>query len=375
MNQKEIGELRRRLTPEKSSISRIYGCYVNTNREVISYLDESLGLMNQKETEKYLSLMKTTLSGGLDKNLIDIVFTSEQVMNGAEHKALMELRRSKLADQDLRDAFFKRIIDAVDMKENYLLLLAHDSYDVPYKSGEGEARHDESEEVFSYMLCCLCPVKAAKPELSYDAGENTFRSSPVDMVVGSPELGFMFPVFDDRRTNIYDALFYSKDAASLHQEFIDAIFRTEPPMSSAEQRESFETALTGALESDCSYSVLQTVHEQIHEKIAAHAESKDPEPLTMSVSDVGAILQGSGVAEEKVRSFKKHCDERFGPSAALNPANIIESRKFEVKTADIKISVSPDKSCLIETRVINGRKYILIPADEGVEVNGVSAKI
>ena len=58
MNQKELGELRRRFKPERSAVSRIYGCYVNSQKEVISYLDESLGLMPQEEAEKYLSLLK-----------------------------------------------------------------------------------------------------------------------------------------------------------------------------------------------------------------------------------------------------------------------------------------------------------------------------
>ena len=73
MNQKEINELRRRFHPEKSAISRVYGCYVNSSKEIVSDLDESLGMMPQEESEKYLSLLKKGLSGSLGKNLIDIV--------------------------------------------------------------------------------------------------------------------------------------------------------------------------------------------------------------------------------------------------------------------------------------------------------------
>ena len=57
MNQKEVSELRRRFRPDKSAVSRIYGCYVNSSREIVSYLDESLGSMPQDEVEKYLSLL------------------------------------------------------------------------------------------------------------------------------------------------------------------------------------------------------------------------------------------------------------------------------------------------------------------------------
>ena len=66
MNQRELGELRRRFRPEKSAISRVYGCYVNSSREIIAYIDQSLGLMPQEEAEKYLGLLKKALSGTLD---------------------------------------------------------------------------------------------------------------------------------------------------------------------------------------------------------------------------------------------------------------------------------------------------------------------
>ena len=84
MNQKEVSELRRRWRPEKSAVSRIYGCYVNSNKEIVSDLDESLGTMPEEEAEKYLGLLKKSLSGTLGKNLIDIVFSTQQVMDSEE---------------------------------------------------------------------------------------------------------------------------------------------------------------------------------------------------------------------------------------------------------------------------------------------------
>ena len=74
MNQKELNELRRRWKLDKNTISRVYGCFVNGNKEIITDLDESLGMMTQEEAEKYLSLLKKALSGALGKNLIYCVF-------------------------------------------------------------------------------------------------------------------------------------------------------------------------------------------------------------------------------------------------------------------------------------------------------------
>ena len=370
MNQKELSELRRRFRPEKSAISHIYGCYVNGSREIISYLDEPMGMMPQEEAEKYLGLLKKALSGTLGRNLVDIVFSTQQVMDSDEHRFLMGLRDSQLKDGALRQSFYDKVIASLDMDgSNYLILLAHDAYDVPYKGRDGELQDDASDTVFSYIICCVCPVKDGKLELGFFSGENEFHSCAANQIVAPPELGFLFPAFDDRAANIYNALLYSKKADQLHQEFINAVFRTEPPLSAAEQREAFEGALTGALEDACSIEVVQAVHERLRDQIVQHKETKDPEPLALTAGDIGNILRDCSVPEERVSAFLERCGERLGANVVLNPVNLIESGKFEVETADAKLSLDPEHSYLLEMRVIDGRQYLLFPADS-VTLNG-----
>ena len=371
MNQKELSELRRRFRPEKSAISHIYGCYVNGSREIISYLDEPMGMMPQEEAEKYLGLLKKALSGTLGRNLVDIVFSTQQVMDSDEHRFLMGLRDSQLKDGALRQSFYDKVIASLDMDgSNYLILLAHDAYDVPYKGRDGELQDDASDTVFSYIICCVCPVKDGKLELGFFSGENEFHSCAANQIVAPPELGFLFPAFDDRAANIYNALLYSKKADQLHQEFINAVFRTEPPLSAAEQREAFEGALTGALEDACSIEVVQAVHERLRDQIVQHKETKDPEPLALTAGDIGNILRDCSVPEERVSAFLERCGERLGANVVLNPVNLIESGKFEVETADAKLSLDPEHSYWLEMRVIDGRQYLLFPADS-VTVNGL----
>ena len=371
MNQKEVAELRRRFKPDKSAISRIYGCYVNSGKEVISYIDESLGMLPEEEAEKYLGLLKKALSGTQGKNLIDIVFSTDQVVDSDEHRLLMALRDFGLKDGGIRQTFYQKVIESLDMGDsNYLILLAQDTYDVPYRGKDGETQTDASDQVFSYIVCCVCPVKDGKLELGYCPGENEFHNCVPSQIVAPPELGFLFPTFDDRAANIYNALAYSRKADELHQEFLDAIFHTEPPMSAGEQREAFQAALSEALEGVCSLEVVQAVHEQLSSRIEQHRESKDPEPLSVTAKEVGGILQGCGVGEEQVAAFCESCSQQFGEGAALSPANLIDSKRFEVKTPDATVSVEPERSYAVETRVIDGKKYLLIPADEGLEVNG-----
>ena len=375
MNQKEVSELRRRFRPDRSAISRIYGCYVNGSREIISYLDASLGTMPEEEAEKYLGLLKKALSGTLGRNLVDIVFSTRQVADSEEHRLLTALRDCQLKDAALRQRFYETIIGALELEEsNYVILLAHDAYDVPRRAKDDTVQADASDTVFSYFVCCVCPVKDGKPELGYFSGDNEFHSCTPCQVVAQPELGFLFPAFDDRSANLYNALFYARKPDQLHQEVIDAVFHTEPPMSAAEQREAFQGALTDALGEACSMEVAQAVHEGLRERILRHKEEKNPEPLTVAPGEVGAILRESGVAEDMVSAFLAQCGERFGQGAALSPANLIDSGRFELKTAAATLSVDPEQSYLVERRTIDGRSYLLIPVDGDVELNGFGVR-
>lgn len=374
MNQKELNEIRRRIRPERNSISHIYGCYVNGNKEIISYIDESVGLLTKEEAEKYLGLLKKSLSGALGKNLLDLSFATKQVMDSEEHRLLSALRKTELKDAELRDSFYKCIIDSLVMEEgNYLILMAFDAYDVPHRGKSGDM--EDSGEVFKYILCCVCPVKSGKLELGYVPEERRFHSAAITQIVSAPELGFMFPTFDERSANIYNALFYSKNTMEIHQEFIDAVFRTKVPMSAGKQRETFGSLLSETLEKDCSFDLVQSVHEQLSERISLHKESRDPEPLTVSPEELGDILENSGVTPEEAELFCGKCQEQFGEDAMLRPANIIDGKRLEICTPEVKIILDPRFGYLVQARVINGRKYIMVSADGGVEVNGIGVSI
>lgn len=375
MNQKELSELRRRWKPDRIAVGHIYGCFVNSAREIVAELDEALGLLPQQEAEKYLELLKKALSGTLDKNLIDIVFSTQQVMHGEEHRLLSDLRACELKDGQLRQTFYQKVVSTLDMGDtNYLILLANDHYDVPRRGKDDLEQEDASEEVFSYLVCAVCPVKAGKPELGYFAGDNEFHCT-ASQLVSAPELGFLFPAFDDRSTNLYNALFYSRKPAQLHQEFIETVFHTEPPMSAPEQREAFESALTEALGEECSLNVVQGVHERLTMRIEEHKERKDPEPLTVTSGEVSAMLQDCEVTVERAQAFQKSCEERFGENAALRPANLINPKKVQLKTGKISLTVDPEYSYLLETRMLEGRKVLVIPLDDDLEFNGLPVGI
>ena len=375
MNEKEIAELRRRFRQDKSSITHVRGCYVNENREIISEFDQSLTLSRQEDAEKILAVLRKTLSGAVGRNLLDIEFDTRQVVEGDEHRLLMALRDSRLADQEAVHALFRRVIASLDLAGNYLILLAYDAYDVPYRSKDGQRQDDASDQVFTYILCAVCPVKLTKDALSYYIQENQFRSVEADWVVAAPEVGFLFPAFDDRATNLYNALYYTRDISQSHPDFVDALFKSQVPLPAAVQKETFQSILGDTLEEECRYEVVQAVHDELCGMIAAHKESKEEDPLVISKVTVKQVLHECGVSPDHVERFGEQYDRQFGPEADLPPRNIVDEKQLEVKTPDVTIRVSPERSDLVETRIIDGRRYILIRAEEGVEVNGVQIHI
>ena len=375
MNEKEIGEIRRRIRRDRSNMTAIYGCYVNDQKEIVSEYRLSTATMPENEAERYFGLMKRTLSGTLGKNLIDITFRTAQVAGSPEHQLLMDLRNSTLSDEAIRMRFYKKVIDAVTIEGGYLILMGCESYDVPFKSKDDETQADAGGETFTYILCSICPVKLTKGSLRYIAEERVFHDGGVTNAASAPVLGFMFPAFDGRATNIYNALMYSKDTSVAHEAFVEAIFNTKPMKPAGEQKKSFEALLSAALGEESSMDVVQNVHGHLSQAIELHKESRVAEPLLVDKQQVKAALQECGVSEEHMAKFSVEFDEVFGHEALLHPRNIIDNKKFEIHTPDVSIKVDPSRADLIETRIIGGVKYILICADEDVEVNGVSIHI
>ena len=375
MNTKEIGEIRRRLRRERSNITAIYGCYVNDNKEMITQFRQSTGMMPENEADKYYGFLRRALSGSIGRNLIDITFKTSQVADSPEHKLLMRLRETKLQDEELRMEFYKKVMESVALEGNYLILIGCDSYDVPFKSKDGDTQNDASEETYTYLICAICPVKETKANLHYVPEEKLFHDGAMNQLVSAPALGFLFPAFDDRATNIYNALYYTRDVKQGQDAFVAAIFNTPVPQPAAEQKKIFEALLTTSLGEDCSMDVVQTVHDQLCQRIEMHKESKIPEPLLITKADVTEVLTSCGVSDQHMAKFSVDYDAAFGFEAELHPRNIIDDKRFEVKTSDVVIKVDPARSDLIETRVIDGVRYIMICADEDIEVNGVSIHV
>ena len=373
MTDKELREIKRRFRQDKTNILSIKGCLVNTNKTIVTYLDQPMASCSVEECDKLLGVMKKTLSGGMGTNLIDLEFTAKQVMESEEHKLLRTIRDSKLKDQDALDSFYKKIIESVSFEDNYAILIAMDNYDVFSYSKDGEK--DDSSTLFSYFVCCVCPVKPLNSGLYFREHDSSFRELAVHAILSPPEMGFMFPSFDGRAANIYNTLYYTRDISDVHPQFIENIFNVNLPMSPAAQKSCLKSCIKESLLDDCNFETMRSVHTQVAEMVQEHKELKEEEPLKFSKAKIKTVLEYCGVDEEKLEQFGNRFDESLGSQTEVAPKTVVDIKKFELVTPDVSIKVNPERTDLVSTQVINGNKYILIQANDGVEVNGVNIEI
>lgn len=372
MNKKEIAEIKKQFTPDRCAITRICGCYVNSEKEKQLEMKEAFLSLSDEEMFKYFDIFRKTLSGTIGKNLLNMEFPLQQELEGGTQEFLLKLRDSGLKDEELVTQFYDRVISSYDFGENYLILLIHAAYDIPGKTNDGLDMDDASTDVYQYVLCSICPVKLSKAALCYNAQNNTIEERIRDWIVDMPSLGFLFPAFNDRNTDLHSLLYYSKNAEELHQTLIDEILGCVTPLSAKSQKETFNSIIQETFGPDCDYEAVKTIHEKITEMVDEHAD--EPEPLTLDKYEVKKLLQEGGATKEDLEDFDERYDDSVGEKSSFLASNISSARKFEIKTPDVVIQVNPERTDLVETQVIDGRTYLMIEVTDSVEVNGLSVR-
>lgn len=370
----EILEIRKQFKHENCSITKVSGCYIDGEKEVKTKFTETFLCLPEEETFKYFEIFKKTLSGTIGKNLINMEFPTDSEFEGGTQEFLLKLRDSELKDDALLDEFYNKVIQMYDYVGNYLILLLYAAYDVPGKSNDNILMEDASDEVYRYILCSICPVKLSKPGLSYNTETNHIQNRIQDWVVGAPNNGFLFPSFNDRSTDIHSMLYYSKDSEELHSDFVQQLFGCEVPLSAGGQKETFQMLIKETLGEECEYEIVRNIHEKLNEIIEEHKIKEIPEPLCLDKAEVKNIFSESGVQEEKLVEFEKNYEKVTGENVSLLASNVANTRVFEVKTPDVIIKVNPERADLVETKIVEGRRCLVIEINDQVEVNGIMVK-
>ncbi len=428
MTKKDILELKRRMKKEACTFTKLCGCYVDGNKNIILKINETFLNLKDEEFFKYLDIAKKALSGTIGNNLLELEFAPVGEGEDSMQSFLLGIRDSKLKNEALLDRLYEKIIEKYDYTGNYLILLFHDAYDVVIKTSDNN-KLDESEEVYDYVLCAVCPVELSKAALGYREDENRIGARMRDWVVGMPEVGFLYPAFTDRSTDIHAVMYYTKDAKETHTEFMEEILGCKSRRSGTEEKETFKSVIENVIGDDeqsneVFIKLQKNLNYMIEEEEALNYGSK--EPLMLTNSSVKELMEDTDISDEIKGKIEKAYDETFGeePPEAKNlldkkaleqsakrdrtvelekqvnvlkqqlenkksaddeppfdtdetPFDADEPLDVNFASADISLNVSPEKLTEIKTEIIDGKKCIVIPVEEGesTSINGVNTVI
>lgn len=382
MNKKEISEIKKLLNKDKCHITRLCGCYVDAEKNIKTTIKQAFHSLEDEEMFKYINIFRGSLSGTIGKNLINLEFPNEQEAEGGTQHFLMQLKESRLRDDGLIQEFYNRVIENYEYGENYYIILAHAAYDIPTITSDNVEQEDASIYVYEHLLCSICPVKLEKSGLCYNAEANTIETRIRGWLVDAPAHGFLFPAFNDRNTDIHAMLYYTKKSEEPNPSFMDNMFACHKPLTSKNQNETFQSIITNSLGDECCFETVKNIHENINEMIEVQKDM--PEPVIFDKSDVKQLFADSGISNEKLELFDKNyehtmyentdVEENEIDKTSFVANNITNSRNLEIKMPDVSIKVSPDKSHLVETRIIDGIPYITVQVDGVIELNGVAVR-
>ena len=292
MDKKSINELRRRLKKDGCTFTKMCGCYIDDNKNKVTNLDEIFLNLEDEEYFKYLEIAKKVLSTNVGNNILELNFPLEEEKPGGHQQFLLGLKKSGLKDQGLLDAFYDMVIEKYNSLGNYLILLFHDVYDVMTKTTDNN-KLDESEEVYEYIICAICPMVLSKPGLGYNKDKNKISTLNREWFVGMPETGFVFPAFIDRSSDIHSVLMYTADSKNVHTDMIEDILGCREKLTYAQQQDVLTDMVLEVTGEDMVKDVMDTVNIEL-----AHVSDENPESY-VSKEHIKSALEYAGIAENK----------------------------------------------------------------------------
>ena len=391
-------ELKRRLKKDQCTFTKMCGCYVNGNKEKILTFQETFLNLEEEEFYKYLEIARKVLSGTVGNNLLELSFPLEEEEPGHRQHSLMAIRADGLKNTELVDILYDQIIQYYDFVGNYLILLFHDAYDVMTKTSDGISV-DESEEVFEYILCAICPVELSKPGLGYLEGENRIGSRIRDWVVGVPEQGFIFPAFTDRSTDIHSVMYYTKNAKDTHPELMEGVLGCASIRTGMEKKKAFQEIILNAVpDEDKAKNLLLDMQSEINDYVIEQEEiyPESEEPILLTQETVTTLMKNIEIPEHVSEKIEKSFQEEFVDEPPVceqmldsKALSLCEQRKKEKELqhqivtlqkrlndsqeeGQITLNVSPEKASEITADFIDGQRCLIIPINENehATVNG-----
>lgn len=387
MNKTDIMEIKKRLKKTETNISKFYSFYVNGDGEVSFYRkDNLLSLRDDNETDfhKFLEIHKKLFSG----KPYDLDFTSE---NSKELKKILDVLKNELKDEEVVKTLASKISESFlkDMYTRALITISIDSYDVPEKTSD-KIKTGESDEVYSFIMCSICPVTLSKAGLSVYEETKEIKARELDSIVAPTELGFVYPSFTDRSSDDSTITLFSKNKTKTWDNFISEFLGCENKiLEELNSNESEQNNQKDVVEQNIELSSVEINYSNEFENTKTFDDSNlcvdegDDEKETVNESN-GHLEIDEKITENNsiIKNTEKEINTDLTDITDLEENNskeeIIED---ETNTKELKEDSSIENTeeenlnkllnkinMLLDNKeasyqIIDGKKYLMIPVD------------
>lgn len=357
MNKKEILELRKTFRPENCNISRIATCYVTSEKEKILEKSQAFLSLPEEEAFKYFDILKQALSGTVGKNLYTLKTNSIHPADESPQK-LETLRKYHMNDEGMLTDLFDSIIGSYDSSENYLIIVVNGLYDIPGVTSDDQELEDASDEVYSYILTCICPAELDEPGLSIDCTKPAILDKERDWMVKSPVNALLYPAFTDRATDIHHALYFAKKAENSQDDFLKELIGSEMMLSDKEEHEWFLDTLNHAHEEQMQLETAKEIHTKLVEK--SLEKENLPSAGMLSKKELLQVIDKELNADQ-VKDIDEDYDKTVGKENDITIKNLVNPKKMIIQTGTAKVEIDSDYADMVETKRIDGRLYLAVP--------------
>lgn len=203
IDREDMLALTRRMTVKRTSMTRIAGGYMNSDGCIDGTFNIAFLKLSPSDREKNLQIAKKVPFAETNQNLQEYKFLQENMQNDSLWKLLMGMRACGLKNDALMETFYEIVGANYKSKGDYAVYVFHDRYDIPMKGTDHE-RQGESEKMYEYLICVICPVSG-----DYEPGE--------------PEWGFLFPAFMDESAALNYIDIYQADMNHPHIELLEML--------------------------------------------------------------------------------------------------------------------------------------------------------
>ncbi len=369
MTKKELNRAKRALKSESETVDRIAACYVGPEKSLFPQEPVFYPAMPSEEGERYLELFRKVLTGTQGKTLHDVEFSQEAEGEGTGHELLYNVLQSGLQDPEKNELLFRRIADAYEVSDPYCILLLSASVSLP--SGRNEdvmGDFDAEDNVYRYLLTAVCPVKEAKPALTYSHSQHRIENAVCGRLLSPPSFGLLFPALTDGTPDLHAMVCQTRKQSESEETLVSEAFQCALPKSAEAVQDGFALMLQESLGSACTFENIACVENRLLD-LAEQQREEDPDRSpTVDGKHFAALVRetAEGTPAPDIESVYQNY---FG-GEEIRIDQAVPQRTV-VKDPEFSLTCSAEEAGRVKITRVDGKMCVVLPLSGEAEVNGI----